>query len=139
MTTENKALDLFDLFNTNRESEEDGKWLGLHPVTDFKVRAFNAKAVTDLREKLMKPFQTMLRAGLPIPDEKNEEIGLRVISGAVLVEWKGVEIEGEAVSFSAEAAYTLLKKLPKLANQIASASMDASNFREEQREADAGN
>jgi hypothetical protein len=71
--------------------------VGLHPVTDFKVRAFNAKAVTDLREKLMKPFQTMLRAGLPIPDEKNEEIGLRVVTGAVLVDWKGVELEGEAV------------------------------------------
>ncbi len=135
----NENLDLFELFSTNRESEEDGVWVNLNAKTGFKIRAFNAKAVSDLREKLMKPFQTMVRAGLSIPDDKNEEIGLKVISGAVLAAWKGVTVDGQDVPFSSDAAYTLLKKLPKLANFIASNAMESQNFREEQKEDNAGN
>lgn len=139
MTTNDQVLDLFETFNTSRESEEDGNWMGLHTVTDFKVRAFSAKAVSDLREKLMKPYQTMLRAGLKIPKDKSDEIGLRVVAGAILVDWKGVKIAGEEVIYSAEAAYTLFTKLPKLADQIAGYAMEAANFRDEQQEDNAGN
>lgn len=133
------TLDLFDTFRSNRESEEDGVWMGLYETTDFKVRAFGAKAVLDLREKLMKPFQQMIRVGAKIPDEKNEEIGLKVLAGAILVDWKGVKIEGEAVEFSTESAYMLFKKLPKLANTIAAYAMDAQNFRDALTEDNAGN
>lgn len=133
------TLDLFELFSTNRESEEEGVWVELNAKTAFKVRAFNAKAVGDLRDKLMKPYQTLVRANIPIPDEKNEEIGLKVISGAVLVDWRGVVIAGEEVPFSIDAAYDLLKKLPKLANFIASNAMETANFREEQIGSNAGN
>jgi len=135
----NETLDLFELFNTNRESEEDGVWVELNAKTGFKIRAFNAKAVSDLREKLMKPYQTMVRAGLSIPDEKNEEIGLKVISGAVLADWKGVTVDEQDVIFSSDAAYTLLKKLPKLANFIASNAMESQNFRDELQGENAGN
>lgn len=135
----NDILDLFDTFSTNKESEEAGTWVDLSPKTGFKIRAFNAKAVSDLREKLMKPFQTIVRAGLEIPQDKNEEIGLKVISGAVLADWKGIVVEGNEIAFSPDAAYTLLKKLPKLANFIASNAMESANFREEQKEDNAGN
>jgi hypothetical protein len=134
-----KALNLFDLFDTNRESEEDGVWIDLNGVTKFKIRAFSAKAVVDLRDKLMKPFQTMIRANLEIPEDKNEEIGLKVIAGAVLSDWPGVEIDDTDVPYSADAAYTLLKQLPKLANFIAQSAMNTQNFRDEAREDSAKN
>lgn len=133
------TIDLYDLFNTNRESEEDGVWVSLNEKTGFKIRAAGAKVVSDLREKLMKPFQTILRAGLEIPPEKNEEIGLKVVSHAILSDWRGVVIKGEEVPYSPEAAYTLLKELPKLSGFIASNAMESSNFREQKREADSGN
>lgn len=134
-----KALDLFELFDTNRTSEEDGIWIDMNGVTKFKIRAFNAKAVTDLREKLMKPFQTMLRAGLEIADDKNEEIGLKVIAGSILADWEGVVIAGQEVPYTADAAYELLKKLPKLANFVAQNAMNTQNFRDELREEAAKN
>lgn len=138
-TTKPQALDLFDLFDTNRDSEESGVWIDLNGVTKFKVRAFNAKAVVDLRDNLMKPYQTMIRAGLEIPEDKNEEIGLRVIAGGVIADWAGVEIDGDEILYSSDAAYTLLKKLPKLANFIAQSAMNTQNFRDEAREESAKN
>lgn len=139
MTDNNDALDLFEMFSTNRESEEDGVWIELSPKTSFKIRAFSAKIVGDTREKLMKPFTTLLRAGGKIPDEKNDEIGLKVVAGAILADWKGVVIDGETVKYSADAAFELLKKLPKLANFIASTAMETAHYREEVREENAKN
>jgi hypothetical protein len=79
------ALNLFELFASDKESEEDGRWIELVPgSTAFKIRAFGAKAVSDLRDSLMKPFQQLVRVGAKIPDEKNEEIGLKVLAGAVI-------------------------------------------------------
>lgn len=134
-----KALDLFDLFDTNRESEESGVWIDLNGVTKFKVRAFNAKAVVDLRDNLMKPYQTLIRAGLEIPEAKNEEIGLKVLAGGIIADWSGVEIGGEAVAYSADAAFAILTKLPRLANFIAQSAMNTKNFRDEALEAGVGN
>lgn len=138
-TVKPQALDLFDLFDTNRESEEDGVWIDLNGTTRFKIRAFNAKAVVDLRDRLTKPFQTMIRAGLEIPEDKNEEIGLKVIAGAILADWAGVEISGEAVPYTADAAFELLKKLPKFANFIAQSAMNTQNYRDQAKEEAAKN
>jgi hypothetical protein len=136
MTTEaNDVLDLFEIFSTNRESEEDGRWVQLNDKTGFKIRALNAKAVIDLREKLAKPYAQLVRAGLKIPEEKNEELSLRVIAGGVIADWRGVKIGDQVdVPYSSEAAYALIKKLPKLANWVAGVATDADNFREEVRE-----
>lgn len=133
-------LDLFDVFATDKESEEDGRWVELSTTTAFKIRAFGAKAVTDLRENLMKPYQQMLRVGLKIPEDKNEEIGLKVLAGAVLADWKGVKgVSGEVVPYSPDEAYAILKALPKMATFVIQFSLEGQNFRDETKEDGAGN
>lgn len=139
-TPEVAVLNLYETFNTDRESEEDGRWFELNPKTGFKIRAFSAKAVVDLREKLGKPYQQLVRAGLKIPEDKNEELTLRVIAGSVLADWKGVtDKSGAEMPFNAESAYTLFKDLPKLAGWIAGISTEADNYREQLREDGAKN
>jgi hypothetical protein len=134
------ALDLFDIFSSDKESEEDGRWIEIGSGTAFKIRAFGAKAVTDLRENLMKPYQQMLRVGLKIPDDKNEEIGLKVLAGAVIADWKNVKnATGEIVPYTADEAYVILKALPKLATFVIQFSLEGQNFRDEVKEAGSGN
>lgn len=135
------ALNLFEIFSSNRESEEQGRWIELGGDTAFKIRAFGAKAVGDLRDDLMKPYQQLIRVGGKIPDDKNEEIGLKVIAGAVLADWKGVKAadSNELVPYSDAEAYKLLKALPKMANFIIQFSMESQNYREEAREEAKGN
>jgi hypothetical protein len=138
-TTE-EILDLYDTFHTNKEGEEEGRWFGLTPKTAFKIRALSAKAVLDKREVLTKPFTQMLRAGLKIPNEQNEEITLRVIASSVISEWKGVKNKaGEIVPYSEQEAFAILKDLPKLATWVASVSADSENFKDQVREDGAKN
>lgn len=140
------ALDLFDIFSSDREGEEDGRWVELGQGTAIKIRAFGAKVVIDLREGLMKPYQQLLRVGGKIPDDKNEEIGLKVLAGAVIADWKnvrGVDAEGkplaETVPYSSEEAYRVLKALPKFASFVIQFSLEGQNFRDETKEDGAGN
>ncbi|USN15491.1 hypothetical protein KIKIMORA_03490 [Brevundimonas phage vB_BpoS-Kikimora] len=134
------ALNLFDMFSSNKESEENGRWFELDDNTAFKLRAFGAKAVIDLRDDLMRPHQTLIRVGGKLTDDKNEEIGLRVIAGGVIADWRGVANEaGEVVPYSADEAYKILKALPKLASFIVQYSTDSQNYRDEARQAGVGN
>lgn len=137
--------DLDDLFATDKTSEEDGVWVDVTKSIRFKIRSYGAKAVGDLREKLTKPFQTMLRAGVKIPDEENEQIALQVIAGAVLADWKGVTAKTEdgaevEVPYSAEVALEYLSRLSKLANFVIGISTDGQFFKADAlREDGAGN
>lgn len=134
------SANLFELFASNKESEEDGRWVELSDDTALKIRAFGSKAVNDLRDREMRPFQALLRAGGKIPEDKSEEIGYRVIAGAVLADWKGVRnVEGVEVPYSAEEAYAIVKALPKFAAFIVNYSTDAQNYRDSLREDSAGN
>lgn len=138
MSTE--ALDLFDLFASNKESEEAGRWVELGSGTSFKIRAFGAKAVSDLRDDLMKPYAQLLRVGSKIPEDKNEEIGLKVLAGSVVADWKNVKnAAGEIVPYSKDEAYAIMKALPKLAAFIVQFSLEGQNFRDEAKEEGAGN
>jgi hypothetical protein len=137
------ALD--DIFATNKTTEEDGAWVNLTPTIRLKIRAFNAKVVTDLREKLMKPYVLLQRSGQKIPDETSDDIGLKVIAGGVLSDWDGIESEGvEAdeetgqnevapapIAYSADEAYAVLKRLPRLANFVVGISTDAQFYKDE--------
>ncbi|UTC28378.1 hypothetical protein GURKE_03520 [Brevundimonas phage vB_BpoS-Gurke] len=134
------ALNLFELFSSNRESEEEGRWIELGEGTAFKLRAFGAKAVVDLRDSLMKPYQQMIRVGGKMADDKNEEIGLRVLAGGVIADWRNVKNADNAiVPYSADEAYAILKALPKLASFIVQFSLESQNYRDEAREDGAGN
>lgn len=141
-----ESLNLFDIFATDKESEEDGRWIELGMGTSLKLRAFSAKIVTDLRENLMKPYAQLLRVGGKIPEDKNEEIGLKVLAGAVIADWKnvrGVNEDGtpadETVPYSADAAYAIMKALPKFASFVIQFSLESQNFRDEAKEESAGN
>lgn len=140
MTDTPEFLDLYDTFNTNKEGEEEGRWFDLSPTTAFKIRALGAKAVLDKREALTKPFTQMLRAGLKIPTDQNEDISLKVIAAAVIADWRGVTNKAkEAVPYSEAEAYKMLKELPKLANWVAGVAADSESFKDAVREEGAKN
>ena len=78
------TTELDDLFASNEAAEEEGVWVDVSPTIKLKIRAYSADAVNNLREKLIKPFRTMIRAGGSIPEEQDKEIGRKVLAGAVI-------------------------------------------------------
>lgn len=126
------SKELDDLFSTNESAEEGGVWVDVTPTIRLKIRAYSAKAVTDLREKLTKPYRTMLRAGHELPPEQDKDIGRKVIAGAVIADWAGItDAQGANVPYSASEAEATLARLPKMLNFVISISTDASFYKEE--------
>jgi hypothetical protein len=83
----------------------------------------------------MKPYAQLLRVGGKIPDDKNEEIGLKVLAGAVIADWKnvrGVDDDGKptstTVAYSADEAYRVLKALPKFASFVIQYSLEGAEL-----------
>lgn len=138
------ATNLDELFAVDSDTEENGIWIELTDEIGFKVRAYSAKKVIDLREELTKPYQALLRVGGEIPEAKNEDIALRVIAGAVIADWKGIRkpvaagseegAVGDLIPYSADAAYAELKRMKKLAEFIVGTSTDRKLYRESLRE-----
>lgn len=164
MASDKTPLNLYEMFSTNKDSEDNGVWLNLTDTTSFKIRFAGAKEVSDLREKLLKPYQTLMRVGGQIPDDKSEEIALRVVAGAVLVDWKGVKLpvdvtdnqtvvdaiaaipEGKLVAdengchaFNPDAAFALLKCIPRMVGVVSGYATDSQNFKDAAKEDGAGN
>lgn len=132
--------ELDDIFSSNSEAEENGVWTEMTNTMAFKIRAFGAKKVIDLQEELNKPYAVLKRAGGKIPEDKAEDIGLKVLAGGVIADWRGLKNkDGEEIPYSAEAAYSLLKKHSRFANFVIGVATDAQQFRIEAREDGAGN
>lgn len=133
---------LDDLFSTDRESEEDGIWVDVDTTKRVKIRAYAAKAVSELRDTLMRPYAMLQRTGTKIPDDASEEIGLKVLAGSVIVDWSGiVGYEGEGdkakevpIPYSPDNAYDLLKAMPRFANFVIGIAMDREFYKTSLRE-----
>lgn len=134
------SVNLFELFAGDKASEEDGRWVDLDENTAIKIRAIGSKAVMDLRDREMRPFQAILRAGGDIPEAKREEISLKTLAGGVIADWKGIKnAEGHEVAYSADEALAILKALPRFAAFVVTYSQDAQNYKDQLREDSAGN
>lgn len=118
-------------YKTDKTAETQGVWVVLDDDVEIKVARLNNKEASDLRTKLQKPFKNFNS----IPDKVNEQILIKVISGAVLKGWKGVEDENGEVKFTPANAQKILKEFPDFLSQVISASAARETFLAEGTEA----
>ncbi|HPQ38574.1 MAG TPA: hypothetical protein PLW97_13105, partial [Synergistaceae bacterium] len=71
--------------------------------------------------------------------EKYQSIAMTAFVETVLLEWKGVELDGEELSFSKENALKLFRELPDLFNDLFNQAKSTANFRAAELEEDAKN
>ncbi len=122
MTKPNVNISKF--FRSDRDAVENGKWFPVAPGIELKIRKATSKKAADIRRKLA--------AGFPagIPEEMQHENGLKNLAYGIIVDWKGIEIDGEeAPEYDADLMLDLLNDLPDLAEFVASISIDDNNYR----------
>jgi hypothetical protein len=164
MTDTKTPLNLYAMFSTDKDSEENGVWLNIDDKTGFKIRFAGAKAVSELREKLLKPYATLVRVGGEIPEAKSEEIAIRVVAGGILADWKGIRLpvdiiddekvaeamatipEGKLITnedgtheYNPDVAYAFFKAVPRLIGVVSAYSTESQNFKNDAREDGAKN
>jgi hypothetical protein len=120
-------------FKTDTTLETDGIWFEIQDGVKFKCRRFggmNTQKVKASSSKYFKPFLKQIELGT-LSEEKSREITIKSFVESCLVDWSGVEIDGQVAPFSVESAYKLLIELPALAETLIKYSSEMNPYKEE--------
>lgn len=137
-----KGDNLEALFAVDRESAEEGKWFKIGAFAEMKIRRFNSKKSTKVRDALMAAHSPVRVTGMDVklPEAVEEALNIEHIATGILVSWRGiVDKDGNELPYSKEAAITLLKKLPDLVSVIAQLSVSLQHWRDEDDATTKGN
>ena len=102
------------LFKTHQESEENGTWFTLSDDIGFLVKrfgGFNSSGIKKAMATKYKPYAKQIQMGT-LAAEKEKEIMVDLFVESCMVDWKGVEIDGEVKAFDKKLAVEFW--IPKL-------------------------
>jgi hypothetical protein len=131
-------MDLRQSFGTNQQAEKEGVWIPLSETTAILVaRATNPEFKKVLR-RLMAPHKIAVRQDT-LGEDVAEPLFIQAMAKAVLLDWRELALDGEAIAYSEANARRLLTELPDFRNFVWETASDAATFREAEMEAAEGN
>lgn len=124
---------LDSLFKTDKVSEKEGVWFRVSEDVRFLVARFggnNAVKVKQALAKHYKPFAKQIESGA-MPAEREKEVLIKSFVEASLLDWEGIEIDGEKKDFSKEVAVEFFMELPELFEAIYSYASASDSYKED--------
>ena len=133
-------MDLRKAFGTNHELEQKGVWIAYDDSCAFLIGRIGGSNDTFSRRvnALLKPHRHQVQADT-LPPEKYQSIAMAAFVETVLLDWKGVELDGEELPFTKENALKLFRELPDLFNDLFNQAKSTANFRAVELEEDTKN
>lgn len=122
---------IFDLFDTNKNSEVEGIIHRVTPEISFTLaRAGGANArYSKVLAAKMRPYTRQI-ADETIDIDLANDILIEVFAETVLLGWKGItDAEGNEIPFTVENAVALFKQLPDLFFDVRDHAGKMANFR----------
>lgn len=118
-------------FKQNNDLEKDGVWFEFGTGVKFLVRRFGGSnpEVKKSMTKYYKPVARLVEKNLLEPD-KEKKVMAKAFIESCLINWEGVEIDGELKPYSFEAAVELFTNLPELLDTLVDCAQDSENYKE---------
>jgi hypothetical protein len=124
---------LFEMFGTDVEGAEEGKWFDFGKTIKVKIRRYKSKKSRKVRDQLEKPYKRSIRQGGTIPESIQEEITTEHIAVGIIADWKGVkDKDHNTLPYTRDNAIALLTQLPEFRDAIAELSLGLNNYKEEE-------
>lgn len=121
------------VFKTNQTFEKEGVDFAVNDKTSFRIRRFNASnpRVKSAMATYYKPYARQIELGT-MPQEKSDEIMIKLFIDVCLVSWEGVEDEnGKPIPMTKENALELFKSLPDLFQSLYAHANNFENYKDE--------
>lgn len=121
------------IFKTDKSVEQKGIWFKISEEIGFLIKRFGGYNSPDVKAAMAKhyrPYAKQIESGT-LSYEKEREVLTRAFVDAVVIDWKGVEIDGVKQPFEKELAVKFFLGLPDLLETLTQQATDASNYRED--------
>lgn len=119
-------MELLD-FNTTGKKATEGVWVPMFDGGELRIaRMDNPKYKAWIQEA------RKARGKRRPTDDETKELLKKAVAATVLLDWKGVTLNGEEVKYSPEYAERVFDALPGLLDQIVNLAYDESLFREDE-------
>ena len=122
----------FNNYKVDSAKSEDGVWME-HDGAKFLVARFGNPRFVNYLEKLRRPYERVIANGT-ISNDKLTELGVKAMAEYILLDWKGLTVNGKDIPYSKEKALELLSipEAEEFRNLISNLSQDVEQYREEQ-------
>lgn len=119
-------------FKTNPEFEKNGVWFELDDKIGFLLKPLNRgnPSVKAAFAKEYKPYARQIELGT-LDEDTSLRIQIRLFIKSCMVDWKGIEMDGKATEYSADAAEILFTELPDLFTTLWNHVQDFKNYRDD--------
>ena len=119
-------------FKQDNSLEQNGVWFELENGVKFLIRRFGGSN-TEVKKAMVKyyrPVAKLIEKNL-MPPEKEKEVVSKAFIKSCIIDWEGVEIDGELRPFDFDTAVQLFSSLPELLETLMEYAQDSENYRED--------
>jgi len=121
-------MDFKKKFSMDTEAEIKGRWVNLDDTTSLLIARNNNARHRELFNIKIAPYRQAVGTGM-LPEETAQRILIETMSETILLDWKGVEDEGQEVPYSKENAVMLLTKYKEFRDFVSGAADNATAYK----------
>lgn len=121
-------MDIGKEFATDSKLEQDGVWVDLDDETSILIARMNNKKYRNALRRVLKPYKTQISAGTIQPG-KLDDLLVTPLAAHVLLDWKGLTVNGEPTEYSREAAERVMQQFPDFRELVVTLASDMDLFR----------
>lgn len=118
-------------FATDAKSETEGVWFEIQEGVSLLVKRYggsNSQTIKKAAAKFSAPYSRQIEKGTISP-EKDLEIAAKTIVEACIIDWKGIQINGQDQEFKKELCVQLLMDFPELAADVFKFAANPENYK----------
>ncbi len=119
---------------------EEGIWVEVDDTTSLLIARIGNKRFNEIMTREQKPLRRAIRNGT-VPDSVSEKILIKAMAGAILLDWRGLTLDGVEVPYSKQKCIEILSdtRFRDFREFVLEYANDAEQYREELIEEAEGN
>lgn len=131
-------MDLEKLFAQDDTAVEEGKWFNVQKDVHFKIASVNSERYQTVFRTLTKDYRTAIRRKTMDP-EVMEEIMKKVAAKTLLLDWKGLELDGKPFPYNKDNALYIMMNFDSAYILVMDYASDMEAYKVQQEEDEAKN
>ncbi len=121
-------MDLKKHFKTDEALENEGVWVDLGEGARLKVARLGNDGYKAMFQRELKPHRRQMKQGL-LSEEVADNILIKCMAHHILMDWEGIEFNGQSLPYSHENAIMLFRELKDFRDLVHEISQEMEVFK----------